>query len=66
MQKNNGYLFRFSIAVMRSFSILQEGIVPYMSNLVTQLTQKIITVSKVRKSHMQIYLFLKPILFYRS
>ena len=32
---------------MRTFSILKESIVPYMSTLVTQLTEKIIAVSKV-------------------
>ena len=35
---------------MRTFSILQESIVPFMSNLVTQLTEKIIVASKVQRN----------------
>lgn len=32
---------------MRSFSLLQEAIIPYIATLITQLTQKLLAVSKV-------------------
>jgi hypothetical protein len=32
---------------MRSFSLLQEAIIPYIPTLITQLTQKLLAVSKV-------------------
>ena len=32
---------------MRSFSLLQEAIVPYIPTLIDQLTQKLLLVSKV-------------------
>lgn len=35
---------------MRSFSLLQEAIIPYIPTLITQLTQKLLAVSKVRMS----------------
>ena len=34
-------------AIMRSFSLLQEAIVPYIPTLIDQLTQKLLLVSKV-------------------
>lgn len=37
-------------AIMRSFSLLQEAIVPYIPTLIGQLTQKLLLVSKVTKS----------------
>lgn len=41
----------WSTAIMRSFSLLQEAIVPYIPTLIGQLTQKLLLVSKVRKTH---------------
>lgn len=38
-------------AIMRSFSLLQEAIVPYIPTLIGQLTQKLLLVSKVWKAH---------------
>lgn len=35
-------------AIMRSFSLLQEAIVPYIPTLIGSLTQKLLLVSKVR------------------
>ena len=32
---------------MRSFSVLQEAIVPYVGTLIAKLTEKLMTVSKV-------------------
>lgn len=32
---------------MRTFSLLQEGIIPYVATLVTRLTEKLVQVSKV-------------------
>lgn len=34
---------------MRSFSLLQEAIIPYIPTLITQLTQKLLAVSKVTR-----------------
>lgn len=34
---------------MRSFSLLQESIIPYIPSVITQLTQKLLAVSKVKK-----------------
>jgi phage-related protein len=34
-------------AIMRSFSLLQDAIVPYIPTLIDQLTQKLLLVSKV-------------------
>lgn len=36
-------------AIMRSFSLLQESIIPYIPSVITQLTQKLLAVSKVKK-----------------
>lgn len=36
-------------AIMRSFSLLQETIIPYIPSVITQLTQKLLAVSKVKK-----------------
>ncbi|XP_041060624.1 exportin-2 [Carcharodon carcharias] len=45
-------------AIMRSFSLLQEAIVPYVPTLITQLTQKLLLVSKnPSKPHFNHYLF---------
>ncbi|GCB70322.1 hypothetical protein scyTo_0001247 [Scyliorhinus torazame] len=45
-------------AIMRSFSLLQESIVPYVPTLITQLTQKLLLVSKnPSKPHFNHYLF---------
>lgn len=33
---------------MRSFSLLQESIIPYIPSVITQLTQKLLAVSKVK------------------
>ena len=35
-------------AIMRSFSMLQDNIVPYVPTLVGKLTEKLVIVSKVR------------------
>lgn len=40
----------FSKAIMRSFSLLQESIVPYIPTLIGQLTHKLLQVSKVTHS----------------
>lgn len=37
----------FFIAIMRSFSLLQDAIVPYIPTLIGQLTHKLLAVSKV-------------------
>ena len=34
-------------AIMRSLSVLQEDIVPYIGNIITELTKRLILVSKV-------------------
>lgn len=44
------YLFFYFTAIMRSFSLLQEAIIPYIPTLITQLTQKLLAVSKVTAS----------------
>ncbi|XP_042197781.1 exportin-2 [Callorhinchus milii] len=45
-------------AIMRSFSLLQEAVVPYVPTLITQLTQKLLLVSKnPSKPHFNHYLF---------
>ncbi|XP_043944905.1 exportin-2 [Protopterus annectens] len=45
-------------AIMRSFSLLQESIVPYVPTLISQLTQKLLAVSKnPSKPHFNHYLF---------
>ena len=41
----------FLAAIMRSFSLLQTAIIPYISVLVTKLTQKLVAVSKVTHSY---------------
>uniref|UniRef100_A0A8C6PGL3 Exportin-2 n=1 Tax=Nothobranchius furzeri TaxID=105023 RepID=A0A8C6PGL3_NOTFU len=47
-----------SKAIMRSFSLLQEAIVPYIPTLIGQLTQKLLLVSKnPSKPHFNHYLF---------
>lgn len=35
------------LALMRSLSVLQEDIVPYIGNIITELTKRLILVSKV-------------------
>ncbi|KAK2193331.1 hypothetical protein NP493_15g03058 [Ridgeia piscesae] len=51
----NEYLMK---AIMRSFSLLQTAIIPYISVLVTKLTQKLVAVSKnPSKPHFNHYLF---------
>uniref|UniRef100_A0A8C9SDI2 Exportin-2 n=1 Tax=Scleropages formosus TaxID=113540 RepID=A0A8C9SDI2_SCLFO len=51
----NEYIMK---AVMRSFSLLQEAIVPYIPTLIGQLTQKLLLVSKnPSKPHFNHYLF---------
>jgi len=53
--EENEYVMK---AIMRSFSMLQEMIVPYMGTLVGKLTEKLITVSKnPSKPHFNHYLF---------
>ncbi|KAH0510994.1 Exportin-2 [Microtus ochrogaster] len=45
-------------AIMRSFSLLQEAIIPYIATLITQLTQKLLAVSKnPSKPHFNHYMF---------
>uniref|UniRef100_A0A8B9ENK0 Exportin-2 n=1 Tax=Anser cygnoides TaxID=8845 RepID=A0A8B9ENK0_ANSCY len=41
----NEYIMK---AIMRSFSLLQESIIPYIPSVITQLTQKLLAVSKVK------------------
>ncbi|KAG7283270.1 LOW QUALITY PROTEIN: hypothetical protein CRUP_005012 [Coryphaenoides rupestris] len=51
----NEYIMK---AIMRSFSLLQEAIVPYIPTLIGQLTQKLLLVSKnPSKPHFNHYLF---------
>uniref|UniRef100_A0A3B4C910 Exportin-2 n=1 Tax=Pygocentrus nattereri TaxID=42514 RepID=A0A3B4C910_PYGNA len=51
----NEYIMK---AIMRSFSLLQETIVPYVPTLIGQLTQKLLLVSKnPSKPHFNHYLF---------
>ncbi|XP_039590825.1 exportin-2 [Polypterus senegalus] len=51
----NEYIMK---AIMRSFSLLQEVIVPYVPTLIVQLTQKLLLVSKnPSKPHFNHYLF---------
>uniref|UniRef100_A0A3Q2XII4 Exportin-2 n=1 Tax=Hippocampus comes TaxID=109280 RepID=A0A3Q2XII4_HIPCM len=51
----NEYIMK---AIMRSFSLLQESIVPYIPTLIDQLTQKLLLVSKnPSKPHFNHYLF---------
>ncbi|MGH0145719.1 UNVERIFIED_CONTAM: hypothetical protein FKN15_024670 [Acipenser sinensis] len=51
----NEYIMK---AIMRSFSLLQESIVPYIPTLISQLTQKLLLVSKnPSKPHFNHYLF---------
>lgn len=38
---------------MRSFSLLQESIIPYIPSVITQLTQKLLAVSKVKNHQKQ-------------
>jgi len=53
--EENEYIMK---AVMRSFSILQEAIIPFVGTLVTKITEKIIAVSKnPSKPHFNHYLF---------
>lgn len=39
---------------MRSFSLLQEAIIPYIPTLITQLTQKLLAVSKVTEQLLKV------------
>ena len=41
---------------MRSFSLLQEAIIPYIPTLITQLTQKLLAVSKVTEPVLKVQL----------
>jgi len=41
---------------MRSFSLLQEAIIPYIPTLITQLTQKLLAVSKVTEPVLRVQL----------
>uniref|UniRef100_A0A3Q3JW21 Exportin-2 n=1 Tax=Monopterus albus TaxID=43700 RepID=A0A3Q3JW21_MONAL len=51
----NEYIMK---AIMRSFSLLQEAIVPYIPTLIAQLTHKLLLVSKnPSKPHFNHYLF---------
>uniref|UniRef100_M3ZB01 Exportin-2 n=1 Tax=Nomascus leucogenys TaxID=61853 RepID=M3ZB01_NOMLE len=51
----NEYIMK---AIMRSFSLLQEAIIPYIPTLITQLTQKLLAVSKnPSKPHFNHYMF---------
>uniref|UniRef100_A0A8D0HSG7 Exportin-2 n=1 Tax=Sphenodon punctatus TaxID=8508 RepID=A0A8D0HSG7_SPHPU len=51
----NEYIMK---AIMRSFSLLQEAIIPYIPSLITQLTQKLLSVSKnPSKPHFNHYMF---------
>ncbi|MEE6522494.1 hypothetical protein FKM82_021061 [Ascaphus truei] len=51
----NEYIMK---AIMRSFSLLQEAIIPYIPSVITQLTQKLLAVSKnPSKPHFNHYLF---------
>ncbi|KAJ6665630.1 hypothetical protein lerEdw1_002000 [Lerista edwardsae] len=51
----NEYIMK---AIMRSFSLLQEAIIPYIPSLITQLTQKLLAVSKnPSKPHFNHYMF---------
>lgn len=46
-------------AIMRSFSLLQESIIPYIPSVITQLTQKLLAVSKVnRLSEQNVHFYL--------
>lgn len=44
-------IFRVLAAIMRSFSLLQESIIPYIPTLIVRLTHKLLLVSKV-KTHL--------------
>uniref|UniRef100_A0A8C0KXJ5 Exportin-2 n=1 Tax=Canis lupus dingo TaxID=286419 RepID=A0A8C0KXJ5_CANLU len=51
----NEYIMK---AIMRSFSLLQEAIIPYIPTLISQLTQKLLAVSKnPSKPHFNHYMF---------
>ncbi|XP_006839263.1 PREDICTED: exportin-2 isoform X2 [Chrysochloris asiatica] len=51
----NEYIMK---AIMRSFSLLQEAIIPYIPTIITQLTQKLLAVSKnPSKPHFNHYMF---------
>ncbi|XP_010013451.1 PREDICTED: exportin-2 isoform X2 [Nestor notabilis] len=51
----NEYIMK---AIMRSFSLLQETIIPYIPSVITQLTQKLLAVSKnPSKPHFNHYMF---------
>ncbi|EMP35747.1 Exportin-2 [Chelonia mydas] len=51
----NEYIMK---AIMRSFSLLQEAIIPYIPSLIAQLTQKLLAVSKnPSKPHFNHYMF---------
>ncbi|XP_074013153.1 exportin-2 isoform X2 [Numenius arquata] len=51
----NEYIMK---AIMRSFSLLQESIIPYIPSVITQLTQKLLAVSKnPSKPHFNHYMF---------
>uniref|UniRef100_A0A8C6AIH6 Exportin-2 n=1 Tax=Monodon monoceros TaxID=40151 RepID=A0A8C6AIH6_MONMO len=51
----NEYIMK---AIMRSFSLLREAIIPYIPTLITQLTQKLLAVSKnPSKPHFNHYMF---------
>lgn len=49
-------LFLYFTAIMRSFSLLQEAIIPYIPTLITQLTQKLLAVSKVTRPVLKVQL----------
>lgn len=51
----NEYIMK---AIMRSFSLLQEAIIPFIPSVISQLTQKLLAVSKnPSKPHFNHYLF---------
>ncbi|XP_045151350.1 exportin-2 [Echinops telfairi] len=51
----NEYIMK---AIMRSFSLLQDAIIPYIPTLISQLTQKLLAVSKnPSKPHFNHYMF---------
>lgn len=45
-------------AIMRSFSLLQEAIVPYIPTLIGQLTHKLLLVSKVTHTHFYLWIYI--------
>uniref|UniRef100_A0A2I3H1C3 Exportin-2 n=1 Tax=Nomascus leucogenys TaxID=61853 RepID=A0A2I3H1C3_NOMLE len=56
--KQMSAFYSFILSIMRSFSLLQEAIIPYIPTLITQLTQKLLAVSKnPSKPHFNHYMF---------